>query len=164
MFSEMLKTLLMTNWWRRLLHIRIMSTANRLASLGLPSELLTAVAEVTSYLHRTFCTTLTSLQMGLDINQLLELPEHLHIMQFMEIVQQLPEAVQQPVRVRDASAFASFLGDSKNSFFKKYLVLNCLNEATYLDPQHRYNGEHYVSSVSVQGVGCASSGFEFVAD
>jgi len=50
-----------------------MSTANRLASLGLPSELLTAVAEVTSYLHRTFCTTLTSLQMGLDINQLLEL-------------------------------------------------------------------------------------------
>jgi hypothetical protein len=47
MFSEMLKTLLMTNWWRRLLHIRIMSKANRLASLGLPSELLTAVAEVT---------------------------------------------------------------------------------------------------------------------
>jgi hypothetical protein len=93
---------------------------------------------------------LTNFQMGLDINQLLELPEHLYIGQFMSIVQQLPESVQRPVRVRDAGAFASYLGDSNNSFFNKYLVLHCLNEATYLDadgPNLVQSGQRYVSSV-----------------
>jgi hypothetical protein len=88
--------------------------------------------------------------MGMDINQLSQLPEHLYIMQLMEFVQQLPEQVQKPIRVRDASAFNSFLSDSKNSFFKKYLVLHSLNEATYLDPDHRYNGEHYVSATPLE--------------
>ncbi len=86
--------------------------------------------------------------MGMDIDQLSQLPEHLYVMQLMEFVQQLPAAVQKPVRVRDASAFNSFLNDSKNSFFKKFLVLHSLNEATWQDADHRYNGEHYVSKHS----------------
>jgi hypothetical protein len=94
---------------------------------------------------------LTNFQRGLAIDQLLELAEHLYIKQFKDIVQQLPESVKRPVRVRDSGAFASFLGDSNNSFFNKYLVIDCLNEFTYLDADGpalvENGGQRYVSSV-----------------
>jgi hypothetical protein len=122
-----------------------MSAANRLAFLGLPSELLTAMAEVILHLLLCFSWTLTIPQMGIDINSLLEMPEHIYIMQFMEIMQQLPDAVQKPIRVKDASAFNSFLDDSKQSFFKKFLVLSSLNDATWMEPDQRFDGQHYVS-------------------
>ena len=84
--------------------------------------------------------------MGIDVHQMLELPEYLYIQELMDIVQQLPDAVQKPIRARDAKAFISFLGDPAKGFFQKYLVLLCLNEATNFDQDHRYNGEHYVST------------------
>ena len=83
--------------------------------------------------------------MGIDINLLLQLPEHEYIMQLR---QYLPEAAQNPVQVRDASAFGSYLSDPTKSFFNKFLALYSLNEATWLDQEHRFNGQRYVSSKS----------------
>jgi hypothetical protein len=82
----------------------------------------------------------------MDINELSQLPEHLYITILMEIVPQLPEAVRKPIGVRDASAFNSFLRDSKNSLFKKYLVLRSLNDAINFEQQQSYRGQQYVSS------------------
>jgi hypothetical protein len=83
--------------------------------------------------------------MGMDIIELMELPEYLYIQQLMEFMQQLPDAVQKPICVKDASAFNSFLGDAGRSYFEKYLVLHSLNDATWQQPDHRFRGEHYVS-------------------
>ena len=58
--------------------------------------------------------------MGMDVHQMLELPEYLYIQELMDIVQQLPDAVQKPIRARDTKAFMSFLGDPAKGFFQKY--------------------------------------------
>jgi hypothetical protein len=89
--------------------------------------------------------TLTISQMAIDISLLLQLPEHEYILQLR---QYLPEAARNPVQVRDASAFGSFLSDPTKSFFNKFLALDSLNEATYMDQEHRFNGQRYVSSKS----------------
>ena len=83
--------------------------------------------------------------MGIDINVLLQLPEHEYIEQ---IRQYLPKAAQNPIEVRSASAFDTYLSAPTNSFFKKFLVLYSLNEVTWTDPEHRFNGQRYVSSKS----------------
>ena len=83
--------------------------------------------------------------MGMDLRDLLQMPEHIYIQELMVYVQGLPPNVMSPVSVMDAGAFGSFLGDASHGYFKKYLVLYSLNEATCFQPDHRFRGEHYVS-------------------
>jgi hypothetical protein len=57
--------------------------------------------------------------MGIDIHSLTQEAEHSYIQQLIEFAQGLPSEVQNPVDVRDPSAFASFLSNKSHSYFKK---------------------------------------------
>jgi len=99
------------------------------SALGLPSELLELLN-----------------QMGMDVESLVQEPEHIYIEQLLEFTQGLPDPVQRPVDVRDPSAFGTFLGSASHGFFKKFLALANIQHITLFEPEsHRFRAEHYVS-------------------
>jgi hypothetical protein len=91
-----------------------------LSALGLPSELLVLLSQVCfRNCPLLLLARLTPFQMGIDINDLVSEAEYNYIEQLMEYAQGLPDAIRQPVNVKDHSAFASFLGDASKSYFNK---------------------------------------------
>jgi hypothetical protein len=59
-------------------------------------------------------------QIGIDISTLVLEAEHNYIQQLIEFAQGLPLEIQNPVDVKDASAFTRFLSDRTHGYFKKY--------------------------------------------
>jgi hypothetical protein len=95
------------------------------SALGLPSELLELLNQV--YSNYSIFTTMVfdiPFQMGMDVESLVQEPEHVYIEQLLEFTQGLPDPVQRPVDVRDSSAFGSFLGSASHGYFKKYGLLS----------------------------------------
>jgi hypothetical protein len=101
------------------------SPADIAAALGLPEPLLDLLRQVFKCRPAQFMS-LTTFQIGVDVNDMVQNAEHVYIEQLTDYTQALPVKIQRPVDVRCSSSFAAFLDNAALSHFMKHVLASAV--------------------------------------